>query len=1004
MNMFLLQITMDKLEKEQLYNRLQQFYDEIVMLVVHIYFEREFLKNGDLGPFLQNENHAIFHEFFPKTKCCQCKDSAYKTSTRKVCLGQNQFDKLYVSSGTEVSHHEVRKGSIIKQHCSCKFVPRQHVKVKDLDIILIYAIISSCFDAVSPPGYPELFMKIKNIRNDIVHIGRGYALSFEDFNAKWDILEQTSLEIARLTCETHQQGIKKQITVLNASNDLFDKIRAAAKYSSTEIKEILLTVLNNLPTVILDESGLKYSIEQLTYQFKNVDVQIATRTSNRDENNKNEKSGDQTEYFVKWTLDNPDNMSIAYIKKMMQNVTELSNHKILFVYAGSVQIESSVSYDIVLNPEKFATSILTFLTKFTEICKIDTSKDMTIDVCIAVSELPWRDKDKSKERSVGITCDQLKQTVNAYLRHNHKCWKRCASLSQPTVEITSTKQQSIGMTGKKRKSKSKSIGVPASKRKKSEVSISESVKEEDTQPSTSAHLFVEEGYISLTKEDVAKKLEDHSLYEAAKVFREEDISGNVLDMLDDERLEQMGITAMGEKLKIMKVIMEITGVKDLDLEEHKKKIFNDPVHGHIEVHPLCIKIIDTPQFQRLRDLKQSGTCYFVYPGATNNRFEHCIGVCNLAGKLVRMLQKRQPELKITNKDILSVEIAGLCHDLGHGPFSHLFDNKFIASVRPTRKWKHEVASVMMFEYLIEKHHLMGEFNKYGLIDQDIEFIKEQIAGPIVNEERTADSTKKEEHIAGLKTEKSVWPYRGRDHRKGFLYEIVANKRNGIDVDRWDYFARDCYGLGIKNTFDHNRFMTFARVLEVKDEYQICSRDKEAETLYGMFQIRATLHRRAYQHRVCDAIEAMVLDAFLAADHIGIIPGKDGKLKKLSECIDDPEAYTNLTDSIIHVILMSSDKNLEKSRNILQRIMHRQLYACVGETTPIEGDTFEESSQIKDEIVSNIPPKLQSELLSDDLYVDLVYLDYGSKSKNPMSNVRFYNKRDVTKPVRIDKNQ
>lgn len=101
-------------------------------------------------------------------------------------------------------------------------------------------------------------------------------------------------------------------------------------------------------------------------------------------------AGDQTEYFVKWTLDNPDNMSIEYIKKKMQNVTELSNHKILFVYAGSVQIESSVSYDIVLNPEKFAASILSFLAKFTEICKIDTSKDMTIDVCIAVSELPWR--------------------------------------------------------------------------------------------------------------------------------------------------------------------------------------------------------------------------------------------------------------------------------------------------------------------------------------------------------------------------------------------------------------------------------------------------------------------------------------------------------------------------------------------------------------------------------------------------------------------------------------
>lgn len=50
------------------------------------------------------------------------------------------------------------------------------------------------------------------------------------------------------------------------------------------------------------------------------------------------------------------------------------------------------------------------------------------------------DKDKSKEKPVGITCDELKQTVHAYLSHNHKSWKRCASLSQPTVEIKSTRQ------------------------------------------------------------------------------------------------------------------------------------------------------------------------------------------------------------------------------------------------------------------------------------------------------------------------------------------------------------------------------------------------------------------------------------------------------------------------------------------------------------------------------------------------------------------------------------
>lgn len=231
---------MEKLENERLYSRLQQFYDEIVMLVVHIYFEREFLKNEDLYTFLQNkkQKHAIFHEFFPKTKCCQCKGPEEQPSERKVCLRKNEFDKLYVSSGTEVSNHEKRKGSIITQHCSCKFEPRQTIEVKELDIIIIYAIISSCFGAVSPPGKPKLFLKIKDIRNHIAHVGRGDALSLADFNAKWDILEQTSLEIAKLTCETHQQGIKKQITYLNASNDLFDKIREAAKDASTEIKEV----------------------------------------------------------------------------------------------------------------------------------------------------------------------------------------------------------------------------------------------------------------------------------------------------------------------------------------------------------------------------------------------------------------------------------------------------------------------------------------------------------------------------------------------------------------------------------------------------------------------------------------------------------------------------------------------------------------------------------------------------------------------------------------------
>lgn len=55
------------------------------------------------------------------------------------------------------------------------------------------------------------------------------------------------------------------------------------------------------------------------------------------------------------------------------------------------------------------------------------------------------------------------------------------------------------------------------------------------------------------------------------------------------------------------------------------QVFNDPVHGHIEMHPLLVRIIDTPQFQRLRYIKQLGGTYFVFPGASHNRFEHSLG-------------------------------------------------------------------------------------------------------------------------------------------------------------------------------------------------------------------------------------------------------------------------------------------------------------------------------------------------------------------------------------------
>ncbi|XP_023795799.1 deoxynucleoside triphosphate triphosphohydrolase SAMHD1 [Cyanistes caeruleus] len=420
------------------------------------------------------------------------------------------------------------------------------------------------------------------------------------------------------------------------------------------------------------------------------------------------------------------------------------------------------------------------------------------------------------------------------------------------------------------------------------------------------------------------------------------------------------------------------------------KVFNDPIHGHIEFHPLLIQIIDTPQFQRLRYIKQLGGTYFVFPGASHNRFEHSLGVGYLAGCLVRTLKERQPDLGITQRDILCVEIAGLCHDLGHGPFSHMFDGRFIPLTRPDLQWKHETASVQMFEHLITSNKLEEVMESHGLVlEEDMLFIKEQIGGPI-------------DETACVKS----WPYRGRPKEKSFLYEIVANKKNGIDVDKWDYFARDCHHLGIPNNFDYKRLLIFTRVCEVKNQKHICTRDKEVGNLYEMFHTRNCLHRRAYQHKTGNIIEIMITEAFQKADKFFEIRGSGGKVYRISTAMEDMEAYTKLTDCIYLEILNSSHPELEEARKILRKIERRELYKFLGETRPESKTEIVKSNSLAESIANSKPQKdpPDVDLKAENFIVDVISMDYGMKEQNPIDKVHFYCKADPSKAVKISKEQ
>ena len=167
---------------------------------------------------------------------------------------------------------------------------------------------------------------------------------------------------------------------------------------------------------------------------------------------------------------------------------------------------------------------------------------------------------------------------------------------------------------------------------------------------------------------------------------------------------------------------------------------------------------------------------------------------------MKILRENQPHLDITPADLLCVTVAGLCHDLGHGPFSHVYDNSFInRRVRERqeraglhyKEWRHEDASVDMFRLLLKANRI--DLAQYDLTALDQTFIEEIIRG-----------TKEKDRI-------------GRPEEKFYLYDIVNNNRSGLDMDKIDYFRRDMFYTNVfgSSAIKFDRFIEMGRVYKAE---------------------------------------------------------------------------------------------------------------------------------------------------------------------------------------------
>ncbi|CAI9729838.1 Hypothetical predicted protein [Octopus vulgaris] len=289
------------------------------------------------------------------------------------------------------------------------------------------------------------------------------------------------------------------------------------------------------------------------------------------------------------------------------------------------------------------------------------------------------------------------------------------------------------------------------------------------------------------------------------------------------------------------------------------------------------------------------------------------------------LKQQNSDLEISDRDILCVEIAGLCHNLGHGPFSYVFQESInqYREENGGEKWENENATCEMLDYLLaENSHIEKQFK-----DGEIAFIKDIIIG------EPKDSNKPK-----------------------FFYQIVNNKTNYIDVNKWDYLARDSHFLGIGKSFDHERMMKMSKVIDG----EICYRDKCLDNFYDMFYARYRLHKTAYQHKTVLLFNKLLGEAFKSAD----------KHLKIFEKVDDMKEFTYFTDCILEEILKNEDnESLKEAQNKLKDIIHR---------------SYEYKGTCK---VGKDQGKKEGMLFCE------ANLDYSAGKENPLKKILFYKKNE-----------
>ena len=284
--------------------------------------------------------------------------------------------------------------------------------------------------------------------------------------------------------------------------------------------------------------------------------------------------------------------------------------------------------------------------------------------------------------------------------------------------------------------------------------------------------------------------------------------------------------------------------------EYSTKI-RDAIHGYIKLSKDEMKIVDNRFFQRLRNIKQLGTTYLIYPCAVHSRFEHSLGVMYIATKIFDEIVSKSNDILGWDKDEINkqrkmLRLLSLLHDIGHGPFSHCGDG--------------------LFDGTIKNHENMSA-----------KIIRESELKDIINNIGAKNGGFTHNEIAGLIEGKYLEKYR-------LIKQIFSG--NIIDADRMDYLLRDSYMCGVKyGSYDIEHIIKSIKIDDSSDKLILAIDHKGKYVLEEFILARYYMFNQIYYHktrRIYDKMIEKSIKNYLRIQYLNSFPDNINKFIELDD--------------------------------------------------------------------------------------------------------------------------